>query len=250
VHRFFVSPDEIDGDSVTLSGAPARQLARVLRFGPGERIVVLDDSGREYLVTLEAVSPNLVSGVITDRWASTGEPATRINLYQAVLKADRFEFVLQKGTELGVSVFVPILCARSVPRGRDKGWLENRYGRWRRIITEAAEQSHRGRIPVLENPVQFFGACDGVEGWAVIPWKHETSTGLKTALAEQKTRGWDGSAVGVFIGPEGGFTDEEIDYARARGIVPVSMGRRVLRAETAGIAATAAILYELNELGG
>ena len=250
MHRFFVSPDSISGDAVTLSGHVARQLARVLRSRPGDRIAVLDDSGWEYLVTLERVSPDQVLGAVVDRSASRGEPNTKVTLYQGMLKADRFEFALQKGTELGVSTFVPIICARSVRRQQVKASGTNRYARWRRIITEAAEQSHRGRIPILEKPMDFFSACDKVEDPAIIPWEQEDAVGLKTALKRWKSDNLKLSSVSVFIGPEGGFTNEEIDHARARNIAPVSLGNRILRAETAGIAAVAAILHDLGELGG
>jgi len=250
MHRFFVSSDCIRADAVTLTGSAARQLAHVLRARPGDRIVVLDGSGWEHLVTLEAVSPDRVCGVVTERLVSRGEPTARITLYQGVLKADKFELVLQKGTELGVSTFVPVFCTRSVPGHRRGGGAANRYGRWQRIVTEAAEQSHRGRIPALEKPLEFAAACDRVEGIAVIPWEREEGTGLKTALKRQRAKGLDGSPVSVFIGPEGGFTQEEIEYAGSRGIEPVTLGNRILRAETAGIAAVALILYELGELGG
>ena len=250
MHRFFVSPGSISGDAVTLSGPTSRQLARVLRSRPGAKIVVLDDSGWEYVVTLEKVSPDEVLGAVVDRQASRGEPRTRLTLYQGVLKADRFEFVLQKGTELGVSTFVPMICARSVPRMREKALTANRYARWRRIMTEAAEQSGRGRIPILEQSVDFFSACDNVEGPAIIPWEQEHGTGLHTALKRWRLGNPDVSSLGVFIGPEGGFTKEEVEHARTRGIEPVSLGERILRAETAGIAVVAAILHDLGELGG
>ena len=247
MHRFFVSPQCIDGNAVTLSGNVARQLARVLRSRPGDRVIVLDGSGWEYSVVLTEVRSDRVRGIVADRSPSRGEPSTNITLYQAVLKADRFELVLQKGTELGVSAFVPIFCARSVPKRREGPGAANRLGRWRSIITEAAEQSGRGRIPALEKPLDFFEACDGVRGFAIIPWEHEGARSLKAALGPRKG---DGLEVGMFIGPEGGFTQEEIDYARARGLVSVSLGARTLRAETAGIVAAAAILYELGDLGG
>ena len=245
-----MSPECIRGDAVKLTGGVARQLARVLRSRPGDRIAVLDDSGLEYLVALESVRPTEVRGVVTGSHASSGEPRVRITLYQGVLKGDRFEFVLQKGTELGISAFVPILCARTVPRERGTPWASNRYVRWRRIITEAAEQSQRGRIPVLQGAVEFPSACDGVEGPALIPWEGEGVTGLKQALASWRRDGGDEGSISVFIGPEGGFMAEEVDYARARSIVPVSLGRRILRSETAGLAVASAILYELGELGG
>ena len=250
MHRFFISPQCIDGDAVTLSGPVARQLARVLRSRPGDRVVLLDDSGWEYLVTLTVVRSGQVLGLVADRLAPGGEPNARITLYQAVLKADRFELVLQKGTELGVSAFVPMFCARSVPRARESASKADRHDRWQRIVTEAAEQSGRGRIPTLERPMEFFKACDAAQGLAIIPWEEERETGLKTVLARLKAGSSDGSSVSIFVGPEGGFTREEVDYARARGLVPVSLGDRILRAETAGIAAVAAIQYEAGELGG
>ena len=248
VHRFFVSPECINGDAVTLPGAVSRQLARVLRSRPGDRIVVLDGSGWEHAVTLKSVSAGVVRGIVTERSAGRAEPSTRIVLYQAVLKADRFEFVLQKCTELGVTKFVPFCCARSVPR-MGASW-EGRYARWRRITTKAAEQSHRARVPALEEPVEFSSACDRVEGPAIIPWEEEGATGLKAALAEWKASGPYGAEISVFIGPEGGFTPEEIDLARVKGIAPVSLGNRILRAETAAIVTVGAVLYELDELGG
>ena len=248
MHRFFVSPDSIDGDRFVLAGDLAHQLANVLRAGPGTQIILLDDSGWEHLVTLDRVSPSDVQGRITERTPSKGEPAIRITLYLALLKASKFDLVLQKGTELGVSEFVPVSCSRSVSKdvgGRAAG----RYQRWRRIVTEAAEQSGRGRLPILKPIVDFSAACDAVEEPAVIPWEEESETGLKAALGRYWQSGRANTAVSIFTGPEGGFTRQEVDYARARGIVPVSLGRRILRAETAPIATIAAILYEMGDLG-
>ena len=250
MHRFFISPDCIDGDCVTLVGDVARQLVSVLRARPGERIVVLDGSGWEHHVTLEGMTPRRVRGTVTHRLPSKGEPRTRITLYQAVLKADRFEFVLQKGTELGVSVFVPVFCARSVPKDTGTGWLAKRRQRWQRIVTEAAEQSHRGGVPIVGAPLEFFSACGAAEGLVLIPWEQESGTGLRAALGRWKDEGNEGPQVSVFTGPEGGFTRQEVEYARSMGAVPVSLGDRILRAETAAVAAVAAILYETGELGG
>ena len=249
MHRFFIPPDRINDGKVVLPGDVSRQLYRVLRARRGDRILVLDDSGWEYSVTLDCVGLDEVHGTVVDRTASGGEPHIAITLYQGVLKTDRFEFVLQKGTELGVSTFVPTLCERSVAGGRERLASANRVTRWRRIVKEAAEQSRRGRIPRLNSPIQFPKACDGVDGPAIIPWELQEGPGLKGVVA-----GWMGqkpvTAAGVFIGPEGGFTKGEVAYALERGIVAVSLGNRILRAETAGIAVVAAILYELGELGG
>ena len=248
MHRFFIPPDHLREDSVTLPQAASRQLSRVLRARAGEQIILLDDTGWEYLVTLTQVAPEAATGKVVERRLSAGEPGIRITLYQALLKADRFEFVLQKGTELGVRSFVPVLCTRSVPRP-NAGASGGRLARWRRIVTEAAEQSRRGRIPVVIEPVPFQEAIDGVDGPSLIPWEREEVTGLRSALRRIGSGAGDPERLSVFVGPEGGFTQAEIDGARERGITPVSLGPRILRAETAGLAAVSAALYELGELG-
>ena len=250
MHRFFIPPNCIEGESVILGDDVGHQLAAVLRARPGEQIVVLDDSGWEYIVTLERVSPRVVQGRIAERLPARGEPGVRIVLYQAVLKANKFDMVLQKGTELGVSRFVPVFCARSVPRDGGKAWSARRHERWRKIVSEAAEQSHRGRLPLVESAIDFSEACDAAEGLGLIPWEEEAETGLKEALGRLREDRGESPAVSILTGPEGGFTSQEVDYARTRGIVPVSLGSRILRAETAPVATVSAVLYELGELGG
>jgi 16S rRNA (uracil1498-N3)-methyltransferase len=248
MRRFFVAPECINGDTVTLSGDVSYRLSRVLRSRRGDRIIVLDGSVSECHVTLESVRPEEVVGVITRRVPTTADPAVWITIYQGVLKADKFELVLQKGTELGVSAFVPMSCYRSVPR--ESKAAVNRSVRWRKIMTEAAEQSRRGRIPDLKDLVDFQGACDHVDGFAIIPSERETNTGLKSALSQARRPDGSLSKISIFIGPEGGFTPEEVEYARERDVIPVTLGRRVLRAETAGLVTASAILYDMGELGG
>ena len=248
MHRFFVPPECIDGDEAVVTGAAARQLATVLRAAPGDRIALLDDTGVEYLVTLSRVGPKEVVGVVTGRAVDAEAPSAPITLYQALLKADRFEQVLQKCTELGVARFVPIMTERCVPRVGERR-SANRYRRWRRIVTEAAEQSGRRRVPALEAAVGLKEACGAAEGVRLIPWEKERATGIRAALkaaGREAARG----GVSVFVGPEGGLTADEIQLAASRGIAPVSLGPRVLRSETAAMAAVAAIQYELGELGG
>jgi 16S rRNA (uracil1498-N3)-methyltransferase len=248
MHRFFVSPEDIAGSGVTLTGRTAAQLAQVLRSRAGDRIVVLDDSGWEYHTTLESVDPRRVTGTVTDKVRGKGEPETPIVVYQAALKADRFEYVLQKGTELGVAAFVPVFCARSIPDG--SSWASKREKRWRSIVREAAEQSRRCRLPQIKPAVDFAEACDRFDGIGLVPWEGETSEGLRTALRRIKGRTIPSRVIGIFTGPEGGFTEREIEYARSSGIAPVTLGKRILRAETAPIAAVSAVLYEFGDLGG
>jgi 16S rRNA (uracil1498-N3)-methyltransferase len=265
MHRFFVTPDAIRAGQATLSGPVAHQIARVLRLRRGDHIVLLDDSGLEYTFELQVVDPEQVKARALRRETAAGEPQTQITLYQALLKGERFEWVLQKGTELGITGFVPLLCERNVVR--DPAVAEKKGKRWRAIIREAAEQSHRGRLPRLELPLPFGEACrqaGAAAGLALLAWEGETSSGLKETLREgagsdqqpsvavKTANGPDRpfrSDVQLLVGPEGGFTPGEVELARTHSIRAITLGRRILRAETAGIVAAAAVLYESGDLG-
>lgn len=251
-HRFFVAPGCFRGTQVTIAGPQAHQIARVLRLRPGDKIVVLDDSGWQAEVELTALSAEAVVGLVLRRTLVRSEPYTKLTLFQALLKGDKFEFVLQKGTELGVSGFVPMVTDRCIVAnlGEADG---HKFSRWQRVIREAAEQSGRGKLPMLHPVLLFPQACERVRGLALIPWEEEKGAGLRQVLREHfppQPGSQRPFSVSVFIGPEGGFTPAEITTARSYGILPVSLGRRVLRAETAAIATAAAVLYEAGELGG
>ena len=245
MHRFFVPPSNIEGERATLTADASRQLARVLRAMPGDGIIVLDDSGYEYAVTLDNVNPRATCGVINDRYRGKGETRLAITLYQGLMKADRFEYVLQKGTELGISRFVPIVSERTVARNVIS---HNRLERWHRIMREAAEQSGRCRLPALGDTLSFIEVCDSITGPAVIGWESERDTGIKDVLLRHKADMDSAQSISIVIGSEGGLTEEEVRYALDCGIAAVSLGRRVLRAETAGIVAATAVLYEMGEL--
>ena len=246
MHRFFVPPTQIEDGRVVLTVDASRQLSRVLRARPGDSIIALDDSGYEYAVTLDMVSQRHTTGVVTDRYMGEAEPRISIVLYQGLMKADRFEYVLQKGTELGISRFVPIISERTVARGVITA---ARLERWRRIIREAAEQAGRSRLPSIDDAVDFAEACSGITEPAIIGWECERDTGIRGTLLRQKSDIESAQSIAIVIGSEGGLTDDEVAHAIACGIAPVSMGKRIFRAETAGIIAAAAVLYEMDELG-
>ena len=153
MQRFFVSPELLVGSSVTVTGEQAHQMRRVLRLRPGDPVVFLDGAGHGCDAALESYGRDEARFTISRRWDAVGEPAVHITLYQAVLKGERFAWALQKGTEVGVSRFVPLVCERNVVE--DLAAIEKRRDRWERIIREAAEQSRRARIPELL-PAQLF----------------------------------------------------------------------------------------------
>lgn len=246
-HRFFVDPDQIRGDRVRFSPEQAHQLDRVLRLRAGDTVVALDGRGAAYDVTLTELSRRTASGTITGRRAANGEPDTTLILYQSLLRRDKFEWVLQKGTEVGVAVFVPVITRRSLVRDADKVTAE-RTERWTRILTEAAEQAGRGRVPDLQPPLPFADAvAEAVAGDGVALLASEDATGYGIPGALNPFR--DLSRISLFIGPEGGFEPDEVDEAGSKGINIVTLGPRILRTETAAVVAAALVLHELGQMG-
>lgn len=242
--RFFVSPERISGEQVALEPSQAQQISRVLRLRRGAHILVLDGSGAEYLVGLDQVTGSQATGSILQQRAAPGEPRLRLTLCQALLKGTRFELALQKGTELGVSAFVPLSCQRSEPGPPTLP----RLARWRRIILEAAEQSERGRLPTLAAPTGLDQALKAPEGASLFLWEGQGGMGLKEGLRRVGPLLEKTPSLRLLVGPEGGFTPPEVALAQERGALLVTLGPRVLRAETAGLAAAAVILFALGEM--
>lgn len=254
MHRFFIPPEAMDGGAVTITGPLAHQIHTVLRLRTGESVVLLDNTGWEHSAELTTVTARSVQGRVLGRSVRANEPRTKITLYQSVLKGPRFEWALQKGTELGISEFVPVIASRCILQNLADA--EAKFPRWQRVILEAAEQCGRAKFPTLLPALMFSTACEragaGVgmapaKGLALIPWEGETAFSLKWMLRPEA--GERPFSISLFIGPEGGFTAEEVELAADYGIRAVTLGPRILRAETAGIAAAAAILYEMGDLG-
>jgi 16S rRNA (uracil1498-N3)-methyltransferase len=258
MQRFFIPPNWIQGNVVTLTGPNVHQIRTVLRLQSGDEIVVLDNSGWEYQVRLSVVDTEIAKGDIVHKSLAETEPRAKITLYQSILKGDRFEWVLQKGTEVGAVEFVPIVTDRCVIANVDEIGRP-RLERWERIVREAAEQSHRGRLPRLQPALLFPQACERARraDLALVPWEEEKLVTLRSMLTNSCETGPVIGArtsflrrpfsISVFIGPEGGFTSREIDQARRYGLAPVSLGPRILRAETAAVVSLATVLYHLED---
>lgn len=246
LHRFFVAPQAIRDNRVVMRGSVVHQIRDVLRLKPGDALVLLDNSGWAHRAEIVTIDREVLRGRVVDKWKLETEATARITLYQSLLKGQKFEWVLQKGTELGVAAFVPLLAARCVI-GSLNDVTAARMERWQKIIVEAAEQAGRAVLPSISTATLFAHACKRAMhsgGLALIPYEGERSYGLREALQNVPKS----KEIHLFIGPEGGFTEEEIALAREHNIAPVSLGSRILRAETAGLAAVAAILYELGDL--
>lgn len=246
MHRFFVPARWLEKENVTITGPLVHRLRNVLRLKAGAHVILLDNSGWEHEMEIDKVSTQRIEGRVLHKGLSTGEPRTKITLYQALLKLDKFEWILQKATELGLVGFVPVISERCII-GSLEEVSKTKTERWWRILMAAAEQSGRGRLPNLRAAMLFSSACEEAArgGMTLIPWEEERQQSLSSILkaAEQPP-----FSINLFVGPEGGFTSEELVQAQRYGAVPVTLGPRILRAETAGLVAATAILYELGDL--
>lgn len=243
MHRFFVPREWVQGGEARLEGAQARQIARVLRGRRGDRLVLLDNTGWEYYVELQSISDDLVLAALLERRKASPEPGISITLYQGSLKGKKQDWVFQKGTEAGTAVFVPLLCDRCVAlpsEGTDGD-------RWARIIREAAEQCGRGRLPQLLPPRSFQQACQEAPRPSFLLSESPEAPSFKAVLRETFQKG--PRQVSIFVGPEGGFEASEVALAEENGLIPVSLGPRIFRAETAGLVAATILLYESGDLG-
>ncbi len=243
MHRFFVDPQQI-GARVWFDEEQARQMRRVLRLRPGDPVLALDGRGQQYEVVLHEVSGARVTGQVVAQAEATGEPAARLTLFQSLLRREKFEWVLQKGTELGVAAFAPVTTRRSLVRGEDVS--PDKLTRWRRIVKEAAEQSGRGRLPEVRPPLPFEDVLEQLNGYtkAILLWEEATGAGIAPALAGLPPA----PAVALFVGPEGGYEPAEVDQARAAGAAIATLGPRILRTETAAVAAVTLALHALGEM--
>ena len=240
LHRFFVPPDCITGERVVFPPDQAHQIRKVLRLRTGDRVIALDGSGAELTVRLEHMGTEIV-GAVEERGQNQAEPAACVVLYQGLLKGAKFELVLQKCTEIGVSRFVPVTSARSIPSEPSSA----RQQRFETIVREAAEQSGRGRLPAVSAARPFSSAIQDavVEGAALLLWEDEKIARLRDVVEPSS------AAIGLFVGPEGGFTQREAELASEAGARVAGLGSRILRSETAAMVASTLVLARLGELG-
>lgn len=250
--RFLVEGLPLVTDTeIVLPDAVAHQARDVLRLAPGNSLRLLDGSGGEYSAEITAIDRQRVTVRLGQRLAARADPSVRVVLCQGMLKAARYEWVLQKGTELGVAAFIPLLCERAVAAAEEAS--ASKRHRWAKIVAEALEQCGGTRLPELLAPRPLMHALSTIPPGAIvlIPWEEAAAHPLRAALCEAvSTAGGVRSIaeVRLFIGPEGGFSPGEVALAQRAGALPVTLGPRILRAETAAIAAAALTLDALGAL--
>jgi 16S rRNA (uracil1498-N3)-methyltransferase len=242
-HHFFVAPWEPTGE-VRFSAAQEHQIARVLRLRDGDLVVVLDGAGGEAAARL-SVEGRRVAAMVQGPSRRCGEPALRVVVYQALIRPENFAWLLQKGTEVGVSAFVPLRTARSQHGGAPPA---GRHERLRAILREAAEQSRRLHIPTLSEPRTLDEALTEIASSgapAILLWEGQGAPRLSDALRGHLS---PGMAIYLLVGPEGGWAPHEVDQARRAGLHLVSLGPRLLRAETAAVIGASGLLALAGDL--
>lgn len=247
-HRFFLTETKLAPDAQIDLAEIHHQLQVVLRLGIGEQIVLLDGEGRAFLAEIIALTRKTAVGQLLVELPPPAEPAIAVTLYQCTLKADKFEWVLQKGAELGVNHFVPVISQRAIVR--PAATILKKYERWQAILREAAEQCERGRIPTLAPPLEWSAAVTQAEGLRLLAWEEPTTAAvsIKQALHGDANNTSLRKRVSVLIGPEGGIATAEATEALAAGWQTITLGPRILRAETAALTSIVLTMTHLNQL--
>lgn len=246
--RFFVEEClDPETTSLTLKGADFHHIRDVLRMKIDDELTVCDGGSNDLLCRIANFKPDGVELTVITRQANQTEPVYQATIYQGLAKGDKMETIIQKAVELGAASIVPIICRRNVAR-LDAKDTAKKLLRWNRIAAEAAKQCGRGRTPIVGEPLTFKAAVleAAKADIRLIPWEGERARSLRAEL-EASTDLSPNPTISVLIGPEGGFDADEIATALAAGISPVTLGRRILRTETASGAVLAMMIYRFDD---
>lgn len=239
--RFFV--ENVESDTVEINGEDARHIALSLRMKNGEHLVLCDGNGREADAVITEAFPESVVLNIVERRNSSAEPETEVVLYQALPKFDKLEYIVQKSVELGVSKIVPFLSSRCISRPDEKT-MKKKLERLRKISDEAAKQSGRGKLPEIGELLSFKNAVlEMSKAETPILFFEHANYPLSEVMQNRAV-----GKITVMVGSEGGFSDDEAAFAVEHGVLSVSLGPRILRCETAPVAALSAIMYACGEM--
>lgn len=245
MHRFFIDIDSIKKGSIIITGENVNHISKVLRLKEKDKIILCDGEGTDYIVSIESMDKYAVRTTILYKEPSVGESELDVVVYQGIPKSSKMDFIIQKCTELGVNKIVPVINTRTVVKLATEKEELKKVERWQRIAEEAAKQSGRGKIPVIDMPMTFENAVEEAASrdLVLMPYELEKNNTLKEVI-----KGKNPNTVGIFIGPEGGFEDDEVQLALSKNVVTVTLGNRILRTETAGFVILSCIMYEFNQI--
>ena len=246
--RFFTPKSNINLEQSTciIEGEDVKHISRVLRCKENDKIEVCDMDNNEYICEIREINKDNILLDIIEKVDIKRESDLKVKLYQGMPKGTKMELILQKLTEIGVDEIILVQAKRSVTKIDNKK-EDKKMERWERIIYEAAKQSKRSKIPTLRGVLSFNEALRDMENndLNICPYENERTISIKEALKDSSV-----NTVGIFVGPEGGFEEEEIDKIQNIDGKVVSLGPRILRTETASVVASSIVLYELSDLGG
>jgi 16S rRNA (uracil1498-N3)-methyltransferase len=244
--RFFVKSQEIENEKIMISGEDFNHIKNVLRLRQGDSLVISDGNCTDYGVVIDSYSSNYLVTRIVDRYKNSNESEIDITLFQGVPKSDKMDMIIQKSVELGVKRIVPVFTERTVVKINSEKDIRNKITRWQRIAIEASKQCNRGIMPTVEVPIAFYDSVTKLNqsDLNLIPYEKEAGNKLKYVL-----KGNGAKTISVMIGPEGGFSNNEVELAVENDFLPVTLGPRILRTETAGLLALSIIMYELGDIG-
>ncbi|RHG62915.1 16S rRNA (uracil(1498)-N(3))-methyltransferase [Coprococcus comes] len=245
MHHFFVTPQQISGDKIRIEGGDVNHMKNVLRMKLHEKAEISDGESRTYLCEVEAYEEDVAVLHILEEMEADTEPASKLYLFQGLPKSDKMELIVQKAVELGVYQVIPVAMKRSVVRLDDKK-ASKKADRWNSIAESAAKQAGRSRIPEVTMPLSYNEALKMAEELDVTLLPYELAGGMEVTR-EVIRQIKSGQSVGIFIGPEGGFEPEEVDAAVSMGAKVITLGKRILRTETAGLATLAVLMFELEQ---
>ena len=243
--RFFVTRAQVQGDEIVIQGNDVNHIKNVLRMRPGDELSISDGEGMDYSCTIAAIDRDEVRVNIEESMDSCVELPVKLYLFQGLPKADKMELIIQKAVELGVYEIIPVETKRCVVKLDDKK-AKNKIARWQGIAEAAAKQSKRGIVPQVSDVVSFAQAIKRASDMnlKLIPYELAEGMDKSRELLAQAAPGQD---IAIFIGPEGGFEEREIEAALELGIQPITLGKRILRTETAGLAILSWFVYRLEQ---
>lgn len=244
MHHFFVSPDQIDEKCVTITGGDVNHIKNVLRMKIDEELLISNGQDKDYYCKIESISDDEIKAVILDEEFEGTELPTELYLFQGLPKSDKMELIIQKAVELGVKEIIPVATKRCVVKLDDKKEA-SKIKRWQAISESAAKQSRRTIIPEISSVMSFKEAINRAKEFelGIIPYENFKDMKETKEVLEKVQKG---IKIGIFIGPEGGFEESEIQYALENGIHPISLGKRILRTETAGLAILSVLMFQLD----
>lgn len=245
MHHFFVSPNQIDDKYVTITGGDVNHIKNVLRMKVNEELLISNGQDKDYYCKIEAISDDEIKALILDEEFEGTELPTELYLFQGLPKSDKMELIIQKAVELGVKEIIPVATKRCVVKLDDKKEA-SKIKRWQAISESAAKQSRRTIIPEISSVMSFKEAINRAKEFelGIIPYENfKDMKETKEVLSKVQK----GIKIGIFIGPEGGFEESEVQYALDNGIHPISLGKRILRTETAGLAIASVLMFQLED---